>query len=212
LRLCGITGQGVAGPGLKGWARSRKSAPLLQGAKEINGCPAKGSKMNRLWAPWRMAYINMEPDTKKVKGCVFCGKTAEGDDAANLILHRGARAFVLLNLYPYNNGHLMVAPYAHIASLGDLDDQTSLEMMNLLKHAEATLLQAYSPQGFNVGMNVGAAAGAGIADHLHMHIVPRWRGDTNFMPVIADVKVMPDSLAGVYEKLKAAWKDVGSCK
>jgi ATP adenylyltransferase len=168
--------------------------------------------MERLFAPWRMTYISA--DTADGGGsaisigtpkCIFCDKVASQDDQANLIVHRGTTAFVLLNLYPYNNGHLMVAPYLHTARLTDLDGEALGEIMELIKHCEAALDHAYKPQGYNIGMNLGQIAGAGIADHLHMHIVPRWSGDTNFMPVLGDTKVLPDSLQGSYEKIVLAW-------
>jgi len=152
-----------------------------------------------------MSYIKMDGETRKAGGCIFCDKPNENNDAENLILHRGRSSFVLLNLYPYNNGHLMVAPYLHTATLDDLDDAALLEMMTLTRAAQVVVRSAYGAHGFNIGMNLGAVAGAGIADHLHMHVVPRWNGDTNFMPVIGDTKVMPDTLAGSYAKLKAAW-------
>ena len=165
--------------------------------------------MERLFAPWRMTYIanDAKQDTHSVKsGCVFCDKPAERSDATNLIIHRGENAFVLLNLYPYNNGHMMVAPYLHTANLQDLSEKTLTEMMGLVQSCEVALCDAYSPQGYNIGMNIGQIAGAGIADHLHMHVVPRWAGDTNFMPVVAQVKVLPDSLSGSYDKILAAWR------
>lgn len=152
-----------------------------------------------------MTYIKMDGETKTARGCIFCGKPTQSDDVANLVLYRGRHAFVLMNLFPYNNGHLMVAPYLHTADLAALDDAATLELMQLTKAAQATLTAAFHPQGFNIGMNLGTVAGAGIADHLHMHIVPRWNGDTNFMPVIGETKVMPDTLQGTFEKLKAAW-------
>ncbi len=135
-------------------------------------------------------------------GCVFCDKAASSDDVANLIVHRGQTAFVLLNLFPYNNGHLMVVPYLHTAHLADLDDAASLELLTLAKQAQAALGRAMHPEGYNLGMNLGTAAGAGIADHLHLHVVPRWNGDTNFMPVLADVKVLPDALENTCRKLR----------
>ena len=163
--------------------------------------------MDRLYAPWRMAYID-QPDKDHPadgSGCIFCDKAAQDADDKNLIVHRGTHAFVLLNLFPYNNGHLMVAPYQHTASLGDLGDATALELMTLARQAQAALERAFHPHGYNLGMNLGTVAGAGIADHLHLHVVPRWNGDTNFMPVLADVKVLPDSLENSARKLRAAW-------
>jgi len=156
--------------------------------------------MEKLWAPWRMAYIEM----KSPPGCIFCNKPAENRDEENLILYRGETAFVLLNLFPYNNGHLMVAPYRHIASLSDLEDTEHLEMMRLTARCTEWLKAAFGPDGFNIGINLGRVAGAGIEDHLHIHVVPRWNGDTNFMPVVGDTKVLPDSLQNTLMKLKAA--------
>jgi len=162
--------------------------------------------MERLYAPWRMAYVD-QPDAKHAgaTGCVFCDKAAENDDDANLIVHRGTHCFVLLNLFPYNNGHLMVAPYQHTADLNALDDAATLELLTLAKRAQAALGRAFHPEGYNLGMNLGRVAGAGIADHLHLHIVPRWNGDTNFMPVLGDVKVLPDSLENSGRKIREAW-------
>ncbi len=162
--------------------------------------------MERLYAPWRMAYIEQPQAPKSgATGCVFCDAAAAADDIANLIVHRGKTAFVILNKFPYNNGHLMVVPYLHTASLGDLSDAALAEILALTKDAQAALRKAMHPEGYNLGMNLGTAAGAGIADHLHLHIVPRWNGDTNFMPVLADVKVMPDSLEHSGQIIRDAW-------
>jgi ATP adenylyltransferase len=163
--------------------------------------------MERLWAPWRMAYIKSGDLVKPgPSGCIFCDKPAQQEDKANLIVHRGKTAFVLMNLFPYNNGHLMIAPYKHTSSLADLDDEARLEIMSLSCEAQRALETAFRPEGYNLGMNLGKVAGAGIADHLHLHIVPRWNGDTNFMPVLADTKVLPDSLESSYTKIVEAWK------
>jgi ATP adenylyltransferase len=164
--------------------------------------------MERLYAPWRMAYVD-QPDKDAAPsgatGCIFCDKAGQDDDKTNLIVYRGRQAYVLLNLFPYNNGHLMVAPYRHTARLDELDDAATLEMMTLVKRAQAALHEAFHPEGYNLGMNLGRSAGAGIADHLHLHIVPRWNGDTNFMPVLAEVKVLPDALQSSAEKIRRAW-------
>jgi ATP adenylyltransferase len=157
--------------------------------------------MDRLWAPWRITYINAN---QKESGCIFCVKPREDRDAENYVLYRGEFAFILLNLYPYNNGHLMVAPYRHIADLSLLSEEEQAEIMKLTTLACKLLKTACRPDGFNVGANLGQVAGAGIADHLHVHIVPRWNGDTNFMPVISDTKILPQSLADTYAALKAA--------
>ena len=162
--------------------------------------------MDRLYAPWRMAYVEQPQEPAPgATGCVFCDKAASTDDLASLIVHRGKTCFVLLNLFPYNNGHLMVVPYRHTAALADLDADTALELLTLAKSAQAALAKAMHPEGYNLGMNLGTAAGAGIADHLHLHVVPRWNGDTNFMPVLADVKVLPDALENTCRKLREAW-------
>jgi ATP adenylyltransferase len=134
--------------------------------------------------------------------CIFCAKPAEDDDAANLIVHRGERCFVILNLYPYTNGHLMVAPFEHVARIQDIPAETTAEMMALAQQAISVLQAKYEPHGFNVGFNQGRVAGAGVEHHIHMHVVPRWGGDTNFMPVLADTRVMPQTLEQSYEALK----------
>lgn len=156
--------------------------------------------MEHLWAPWRMAYI--DPSGAKEQGCIFCVKPQEDHDEENLILYRGARCFVLMNLFPYNNGHLMIAPYAHVPDIERLDAETLTEMMLTAQKSLAALRAAMRPDGFNMGINQGTVAGAGIADHVHFHVVPRWNGDTNFMPVLADTKVMPDYLRNTYRQLK----------
>ncbi len=138
-------------------------------------------------------------------GCIFCDKPRARDDAANLIVHRGERCFVILNLYPYTNGHLMVTPYEHIGALQDLDAETTAEMMALAKQAMDLLGEVYAPHGYNVGFNQGRAAGAGVEHHIHMHVVPRWGGDTNFMPVLGDVRVMPQSLQDSFAALQGGF-------
>jgi ATP adenylyltransferase len=137
--------------------------------------------------------------------CIFCAKPAADDDGANLIVHRGESCFVILNLFPYTNGHLMVAPYEHIGRIQDLSSATVAEMMGLAQRAMGRLEEVYEPHGYNVGFNQGRVAGAGFEYHIHMHVVPRWGGDTNFMPVIADTKVMPQTLEESYESLKGAF-------
>lgn len=156
--------------------------------------------MDRIWAPWRMAYI----DAPKLEGCVFCAQPAENDDRQNLILHRGKTCFIVMNLFPYNNSHLMVTPYRHTSDFTTLQPDESAEMMQLTQYCVRLLGHAIRPDGFNVGLNLGTAAGAGIAEHLHTHIVPRWNGDTNFMPVLGDTKVLPDALWPGYDRLRAA--------
>jgi ATP adenylyltransferase len=154
--------------------------------------------MERLWAPWRLEYIIAD----KTEGCIFCVFPAQSNDREDRILHRGEHAFVIMNAFPYSNGHLLIAPYRHTADLSELSDEEGLEMMQLVGKSIRALREAFRPDGINVGVNQGTAAGAGIADHVHMHIVPRWNGDTNFMPVFAEVKVIPEALEATYDKLK----------
>lgn len=135
--------------------------------------------------------------------CIFCDKPVQSCDEENLILHRGPLAFVILNAFPYSNGHLLVAPYQHTADLNDLQPVALLEMMDLTRRSINLLTRAFHPDGFNVGINMGRVAGAGIADHIHLHIVPRWSGDTNFMPVLADARVLPESLRQTYRRLQS---------
>jgi len=158
-----------------------------------------------LWAPWRMEFIQEDGKTKK-DGCIFCGLCGEKEDRRNLILHRAKESFVILNKYPYNNGHLMVVPNTHQADLSNLAVTTWNEMNAFAKHCIEALKEVYRPEGFNLGMNLGTAAGAGIKDHLHLHIVPRWVGDTNFMPVLADTKSMPQHLDVCYEQLHSYFR------
>jgi ATP adenylyltransferase len=154
--------------------------------------------MRQLWSPWRMDYITGE----KPEGCIFCRLPGENADRENLILHRGQHCFVVMNRYPYINGHLMIAPYQPAASLAELSDAARDEMMALLTKCIEALDAAEQPDGHNVGMNLGRAAGAGIADHLHLHVVPRWVGDTNFMSVFCETRVICEALEQTYDKLK----------
>ena len=158
----------------------------------------------RIWAPWRLAYVK-GADKDSGEECIFCAKPASDDDAANLIVPRGERCVVILTLFPYTNGHLMVAPYEHAGSLQGLDSETVTEMMGLTQRAMEILEQAYEPHGYNVGFNQGRVAGAGVEHHIHMHVVPRWGGDTNFMPVLADTRVMPQTPDQTYELLKGTF-------
>jgi ATP adenylyltransferase len=155
---------------------------------------------DRLWAPWRSTYIKGE----KSDDCIFCTKPALPDEEG-LVVHRGERCFVMLNAFPYTSGHVMVAPYAHTADLRDLDEPTSNELIALVQRALGAIGSGYRPQGFNVGANLGSVAGAGVADHVHMHVVPRWEGDTNFMPVLSDVRVLPEGLEETHRILKEAF-------
>ncbi len=156
-----------------------------------------------LWAPWRMTYIE-KSSSGTPGGDIFVDLPAENDDAKNLILFRGEASFVILNAYPYTNGHLLVAPYRQIAEIEQLNDEELLEINQLLAKSVVWLKACYGPDGFNIGINLGRAAGAGIPVHIHWHIVPRWNGDTNFMTTVAQVRVMPQSLEDSYKKLKEA--------
>jgi ATP adenylyltransferase len=154
----------------------------------------------RIWAPWRLAYVK-DASKHSADECIFCAKPREESDQKNLIVHRGEHCFVILNLFPYTNGHLMIAPYEHRSSLAELGSETVGEMMGLTQEAMGILEETYSPHGYNVGFNQGRVAGAGVEHHIHMHVVPRWGGDTNFMPVLADTRVMPQTLEQSYEAL-----------
>lgn len=160
--------------------------------------------MRNLWAPWRMKYILEE----KPEGCIFCDKPKENKDKKNYILFRGKTCFVMLNTFPYNNGHLMVAPFKHSADLETLKKEELLELVQTLKKSLKLLNKALSPDGFNIGINLGKVAGAGVEDHIHIHVVPRWAGDTNFMPVISETKVISESLDKTYENLTRALKEL----
>jgi ATP adenylyltransferase len=155
----------------------------------------------QLWAPWRLEYIKQADEQP---GCVFCDAAA-GDDEERLVVHRGSDAFVLLNKFPYSSGHLMVAPYRHVGELSELSDDEALEIHSLATQGLAALRAVYGPEGFNLGWNLGRVAGAGVVDHVHQHVVPRWSGDTNFMPVLADVKVLPEHLLETRTRLAEAW-------
>jgi ATP adenylyltransferase len=156
--------------------------------------------MKHLWSPWRLEYLT----APKTAGCIFCHAAESDDDRENLVLFRGERAFLILNRYPYNNGHFLVVPYVHFPSLENLDAPTLTEMMLLLNHGLAALRASMYPDGFNIGANLGQVAGAGIEDHVHIHAVPRWSGDTNFMPVVGDMRVVPQTWMQTYDDLKTA--------
>ena len=156
--------------------------------------------MDNLWAPWRMEYIRAKKDQDE--GCVFCIKGDKGHDRDNLVLHRAESTFILMNLYPYNNGHIMICPYEHVESTDSLSDHCMSEMMSLADGSMNIFRKVMNAQGFNFGANIGIAGGAGIANHIHFHVVPRWVGDTNFMPVVSHTKVMVDALKETYDKLK----------
>jgi ATP adenylyltransferase len=158
--------------------------------------------MDYLWTPWRYQYVTKADDAGV---CVFCAAAQSGDDAKTLVVHRGSHNFVILNRYPYTSGHVMVVPYQHVATMEVLTDETLAEMTQLARQCEKHLRAAYHPDGLNLGMNIGKSAGAGIAGHLHMHVLPRWTGDTNFMTVVGETRVVPESLEITWEKLRAAW-------
>ncbi len=165
--------------------------------------------MNReqevIWAPWRKSYV-VRAD--KGRSCVFCRASRARDDRKHLVVARGAGCFLVLNPFPYNNGHLLAVPNRHIKDLEELSDSEARELFTLTLNALSALRQTLAPAGFNVGLNLGSAAGAGIAEHLHLHLVPRWDGDTNFMPVTGKTKVLPDSLDALYRTLRQALKNV----
>ncbi len=161
--------------------------------------------MERIWAPWRLEYVK-DASKDSADECIFCAKPTEGNDEAALIAHRGDRCFVILNKYPYTNGHLMVAPFEHLATIQDLPPETVAEMMALAQRAISVLESKYEPHGYNVGFNQGRVAGAGVEHHIHMHVVPRWGGDTNFMPVLADTRVMPQTIEQTYDALRGAFE------
>jgi ATP adenylyltransferase len=164
--------------------------------------------MDRLWSPWRLAYVTGTSST----GCIFCDAASGSPDPARdaLILIRGVTCYVILNLYPYNNGHLMVVPNRHIGSLAAATSDELLELIQLTRDAEISLNQAYSPQGLNIGINLGRPAGAGVLDHIHIHLVPRWSGDTNFMSVIGETRVLPEDLEQTARRLRPLFEQLAA--
>lgn len=158
--------------------------------------------MDWLWSPWRYRYLQKDAEP----GCIFCQKAAENRDAENFIVLRAEFNFVILNLYPYTSGHLMVVPYEHVPTLGEARPETLDEMMRLSRRAEAALGETYRPKGFNLGMNIGEAAGAGVAGHIHMHVLPRWPGDVNFLTTVGETRVIPEDLKVTWEKLSKAFR------
>ena len=158
--------------------------------------------MKQLWAPWRLAFIEQ---VSHGSGCIFCEKPANHQDGKTFILWRGRHSFVLMNIYPYNNGHLLIAPYRHIGALEDLPETVVLDMLRLVQRSIKAIRKAYAPEGFNIGVNQGKVAGAGIEHHIHLHIVPRWSSDTNFMPLLGETRVLPQHLKASYTRLKAAF-------
>jgi ATP adenylyltransferase len=161
--------------------------------------------MEHLWSPWRMAYLRKEDASGDPAGCIFCDLPAQNDDDSALIVRRGRLAYVILNRYPYNNGHMLVVPYQHVPSLDNLDPASLAEMMQMVNETLAALRGMYGAESFNVGANIGAAAGAGIAGHVHMHVVPRWPGDTNFMTTLAATRVIPEDLRETHRLARQHW-------
>lgn len=158
--------------------------------------------MDRLWSPWRYQYISQSAQSSD---CIFCDKVRAAGDRENLVLYRAQYHFVLLNLFPYTNGHLMVAPYEHVATLSELGGAAAAEMIHLAQRAEAILRERYRAPGINLGMNIGACAGAGVAGHIHLHVLPRWPGDANFMTTIGETRVLPEDLGETWAKLNHGW-------
>lgn len=158
--------------------------------------------MQHLWTPWRLAYVSGE---ERLEGCLFCRAGAGDSGPGELVLHRGELCYVIINKYPYNNGHLMVAPGRHVADLGECTTEELAELMSLARSCERILREAYGPQGFNYGMNLGAAAGAGVVDHLHLHVVPRWTGDANFLTATNETRVVPEDPASTLARLRPAF-------
>ena len=158
--------------------------------------------MDHLWSPWRYRYLS-HPRSRE--GCIFCEMAAESNDRENLIVYRGAHNFVVLNRYPYTSGHLMVVPFAHAAQLNEIDPQVATELIGITRMAESCIRNIYRPHGLNLGMNIGESAGAGIAGHIHMHVLPRWSGDSNFMTTIAETRVLPEELDVTWARLHEAF-------
>jgi ATP adenylyltransferase len=161
--------------------------------------------MNYLWTPWRSTYMKQNRDSG---GCIFCDAARGSDDQESLVVYRGQHCFVILNRYPYTSGHLMVAPYLHVSRLSQTDEAASGEMMHLTRFAEKALGLVYSPDGVNLGMNMGEAAGAGIEQHIHMHVLPRWKGDANFMTSVGQTRIIPEVLSETWGKLHGAFRDL----
>jgi ATP adenylyltransferase len=185
-----------AGCQLNGWFQADGLKTLIIHASTF------GESMDHLWSPWRMNYISR---TNKLDGCIFCDACACPDGEENLVVHRSELVFVILNRYPYTSAHIMVVPYAHQPSLVSLDAPTLSEMMLVINQGLRTIEKIYRPHGFNVGANIGTVAGAGVADHVHFHIVPRWGGDTNFMTTVGNTRVLPEELSQTFQRLKDSW-------
>jgi ATP adenylyltransferase len=159
--------------------------------------------MEYLWTPWRSTYMKEKRGKTK---CIFCEAAASTEDAQNLVVYRGQFCFVILNRYPYTSGHLMIAPYRHVSRLTAVDEATTAEMMRFVRGAETAIQESYSPDGLNMGMNLGEAAGAGIEQHIHLHVLPRWKGDANFMTSVGETRVIPEMLEETYRKVREAWR------
>lgn len=159
--------------------------------------------MDYLWTPWRYAYIT---SADRSPGCIFCDKPAEQDDRKNYIIHRGQHCFVILNAFPYTSGHVMVVPYAHLDQLSKVPVEVNHELIDLSQRMESVLRRVYNAEGINLGMNIGKCAGAGVAGHVHMHVLPRWTADANFVAVVGETRVLPETLETTYDKLTAAMK------
>lgn len=162
--------------------------------------------MKQLWAPWRLEYVASDNDETDETGCIFCIPESSEEDGERLVLHRGRTAFVLMNRFPYTNGHLMVSPYRHCGALDDLDKNEIVEIHRLLVLARQALAATSEPDGFNIGVNLGRSAGAGIPDHVHYHIVPRWEGDTNFMTIFSEVRVIPEHIEATFRRLRTEFE------
>ena len=189
-------------------SRSRVASPSPRATARGSGKRVECEAVTRLWAPWRLEYILSE----KPDGCIFCdfpAEMGEESDRRNLIVHRGARSFTILNRYPYNSGHVMVIPFHHVDELEALSPEEFADLHVELRLAARVVRKVYRPEGLNIGMNLGRIAGAGIDEHLHYHIVPRWGGDTNFMPVLADTRVMVEHLDGAWLKIRAGFEQEG---
>ncbi len=158
--------------------------------------------MDYLWTPWRSTYMKEKKDKAQ---CVFCGAAQSAEDARNLVIHRGQFCFAILNRYPYTSGHLMIAPYAHVSRLTAAEEAVTAEMMRFIRYAETAIQEVYSPDGLNLGMNLGEAAGAGIEQHIHMHVLPRWKGDANFMTSVGGTRIIPEMLEDTYAKVREAF-------
>jgi len=158
--------------------------------------------MDRLWTPWRYTYVSKGEGSH---GCIFCEKASSSNDEENLVVHRGERNFILLNIYPYNNGHLLIAPYEHVSTLEELSEEAAIEMMRLARITEGHMRRVYQPKGINIGLNIGECAGAGVAAHVHLHILPRWPGDVSFMTSVGETRVVPEELRTTWEKMRDAF-------